>query len=147
MINLNLTSIHSIITYTSTNTTITHFSTPKGGNDRYNSGGGGYGGGGGGGYGNSGGGGYGGRSGGSDSYGGGAELQEMPDTVFVQGLPEYMSEEDIAAKFGSIGVIKVVLWHCWNFHNTTIVVSQQYSLFCIRDSQMLSKTRYKSIFY
>lgn len=34
-------------------------------------------------------------------------MQEMSDTVFVQGLGEDVTESDLSAHFGAIGVIKV----------------------------------------
>ena len=45
------------------------------------------------------------------SYGGGGssdlQMQEMPDTIFVQGLGEDITDSALATYFGSIGVIKV----------------------------------------
>jgi len=53
-------------------------------------------------------------SGGSYGGGGGSDLQmqEMPDTIFVQGLGEDITDGALAAHFGSIGVIKVLLVTC-----------------------------------
>ena len=34
-------------------------------------------------------------------------MQTQPDTIFIQGLQTDITEERLAARFGSIGVIKV----------------------------------------
>jgi hypothetical protein len=52
---------------------------------------------------------FGGRGGGS-SFSGEADdgMQTQPDTLFVQGLPHQISEQDLVEHFGSIGTIKVL---------------------------------------
>ena len=59
------------------------------GNDRYGGGGGG--------------------GGGGSNYSGSSsgDMQEQPDTIFIQGLPEFITEEELCQQFGSIGMIKV----------------------------------------
>ena len=45
-----------------------------------------------------------------DRYGGGngdVQMELQQDTIFVQGLPDDVTEEGLAQHFGSIGVIKV----------------------------------------
>lgn len=67
------------------------------------------------------GGGFGDR-GGRDSFGGGRdvggrggggggddEMQSQPDTIFVQGLSDQITEQELVQHFGSIGIIKVKL--------------------------------------
>ena len=56
-----------------------------------------------------GGGGYGGsRGGGGDrSRGDSSDLVTQEDTIFVSGMPDNVTEDDVKAHFGSIGVIKV----------------------------------------
>ena len=39
---------------------------------------------------------------------GNGEMQTQHDTIFVQGLPQSITEQAIAAHFGAIGIIKVV---------------------------------------
>ena len=39
--------------------------------------------------------------------GGDGEMQTQPDTIFIQGLSSTITEDRIAAHFGSIGIIKV----------------------------------------
>ena len=50
-----------------------------------------------------------GRGGGGGYGGDGVQMETQYDTVFVQGLPEDVTESDLAAHFGSIGVIKVTI--------------------------------------
>ena len=38
---------------------------------------------------------------------GDGEMQQQLDTIFVQGLPQSITEQSLAAHFGAIGVIKV----------------------------------------
>ena len=43
-----------------------------------------------------------------DRYGGGDdEMEIQPDTIFIQGLGEGVTEPALAEHFGSIGVLKV----------------------------------------
>lgn len=41
-----------------------------------------------------------------DRGGGGGDMMEMVDTIFVSGLPEDIDEDGLVQHFGSIGVIK-----------------------------------------
>lgn len=41
--------------------------------------------------------------------GGGGDMMEMVDTIFVSGLPEDIDEDGLVQHFGSIGVIKVCI--------------------------------------
>ena len=51
-----------------------------------------------------------GHHGGSSGGGGNGEIeiQQFPDTVFVQGLPDDITEEVLAQQFGAIGPLKVM---------------------------------------
>lgn len=48
-------------------------------------------------------------AGGYGGGGGGGEMIVQEDTVFISGMDQNLTEEDIAAHFGAIGVIKVSL--------------------------------------
>lgn len=41
--------------------------------------------------------------------GGGGDMMEMVDTIFVSGLPEDIDVDGLVQHFGSIGVIKVCI--------------------------------------
>lgn len=49
---------------------------------------------------------FGGDRGRDDRGGGGGDMMEMVDTIFVSGLPEDIDEDGLVQHFGSIGVIK-----------------------------------------